>query len=222
MTWVHVLASGQVADPAFYATETAIDAVLGAGDSKIELTVIPDIVEPGVWYDATAQTFGLVPILSDTQRLRNAARNVHGQLLLWAEALTEEGLTWPFNVVNVGHNFLSYAHHGVYLMMHNYRYMVGQPQGRSPWTVDQRVNAANAMAMGAADVTSPHEFYEQMTLGESVLNAPTGPVLWVNVNTGERVSLTLVNTNTIDMELDEDQLPSESILHGNWIDSLEA
>lgn len=66
MPWIHVLSDGQVANPAFYATETLINAALGQGDSKIQKTTIPDIVEPGVWYDSVGDSFGVEPPSTET------------------------------------------------------------------------------------------------------------------------------------------------------------
>lgn len=215
MAFVHVLATGEVAAPAFYATETLANAAVATnGGSVVNLTTVPDIVEPGVWYDATAQTFSLAPpAQNDTERLRITVRNTHQQLFAWKDSVDREAALHPAAAVALAHDFLAWAHYGIYLMVHNHR-----TTGNADWTLDQRVTATQRMAMGAADITNAYEFFTTVEVDSFV--GPSGPVLWVNVDTGDRVNLDQAINNTNNMNLDSTQLPNSSILHGSWINTL--
>ena len=218
MTWIHIKANGQVASPAFYKTETAVDAVLGTGDQKIEVSSVDDIVEPGVWYDSGNQTFSLAPPATDTLNLRSDILATHGQLLNWAHNVSVEGVAHPQTEVSIAHDFLAYAHQGIYLVAHNHR-----TAGNADWTLAQRRTAIQQMAFGAADITSAYQFFSAMSTGASgLISAPTAPVLWVNVDTGQRVNLSQAVATTNQMHLDASQLPDESILSGNWINTITA
>lgn len=218
MAFVHILATGQVAFPAFYATQALANAAVAAdGGSVLDLTSVPDAAEPGAWYNSTTQTFSAVPLAqSETDQLRSAVRACHDQLRAWERQLTAEGVLHPADAVAVAHDFLAWAHHGVYLMAHNHR-----QTGYDDWTVSQRIAAANGMAQGALDVTSPYQFFALVEAdGWDDNHTPISPVLWVNVDSGDRVNLNVATTNTTVMYLDASQLPASSILGGGWIETL--
>ena len=217
MAWIHIKANGQVASPAFYPTEAAVDAALESGDSKLYRAPVDDIIEPGVWYDSTNQTFGLAPPATDDLNLRSDVLATHGQLLVWAQQVTAEGVAHPQAEVSIAHDFLAYAHQGIYLVAHNHR-----TTANAGWTLAQRRTAIQQMAFGASDITNAYEFFAAMDNAGSLIDAPTAPVLWVDVNTGQRVALAQAVATTAQMGLDSSQLPDESILSGGWINSLNA
>ena len=113
-------------------------------------------------------------VSTDLDRLKEAAFNMHGQLLGWTLQLEAARFGQPQEEVNKGHDFLTYAHRGAYIILH-----------RTTISLANRIRFCQQMALGAADTTSPHEFYQKA----HTLSAPTGPNVWVNPNNGARVNL---------------------------------
>lgn len=179
------------------------------------------LYQGGTW-DGTTYTppSGQAPMddtTTDIGRLRAAIRATHQQLFIWQALLAQEGVVHPATAVAIGHSFIAFAHQGMYLMSQNHRL-----PGNGDWSIDQRIAAAEAMTMGAADVTTPFEFFAAMADGGGLIEAPGAPVLWVNVDSGVRVNLAAAVDTTDTMSLDVAQLPAESILHGHWIDEVSA
>ena len=150
----------------------------------------------GLW-DGTTYTLpaSLKPPTADAGRLKAAARVLHQRLAVMAEGLDRVSVFWPAEVVSRGHDMLAYAHRGV-------RGVVLSPA----WTVAQKITFMGQTALGAADVTSPGEFFERIEEGNGGLfPAPAARVdprtLWANPDTGLRVNLDQWATGAVDAGL---------------------
>lgn len=205
-----------------YAAATAgVTAYVGA---------VSDDVDIGWWLTASGAGAGTVaavaPVLGDVvRRRRAAARLLHGALESWASALSAEGVVHAASVVAVGHDYLYHAHEAGYLMAHHDLTPIAQYED---W--------CRQMARGAADVTSPREFFLRMEAG-SGLRAPTGPCAWVRwgntlsegLTTAVRVPLAeaIAASGPVTAQapgrlaLDASDLPAGGLhADGTWIDSL--
>ena len=142
----------------------------------------------GLW-DGTTYTLpaSLRPPTTDAGRLKAAARVLHQRLAVLAEGLDGVDVFWPVADVSLAHDMLAYARRGV-------RGVVLSPA----WTTRQKITFMEEMAHGAADVTSPGEFFERIEEGTDFVSPADraadpviadGRVLWVNPDTGLRVNL---------------------------------
>ena len=109
----------------------------------------------GLW-DGTTYTLppSLRPQTTDAGRLKAAARVLHQRLAVLAEGLDGVDVFWPVADVSLAHDMLAYARRGV-------RGVVLSPA----WTTRQKITFMEEMAHGAADVTSPGEFFERIEEG---------------------------------------------------------
>ena len=216
-----------------YATQAAATARGAAVDTETAYVgTVSDMVDIGWWLTATGAGAGAVaqaaPALSETvRRRRAAARLVHAALQGWTEALRAEGVVHAAATVAVGHDYLYHAHQACYLMAI-----------RDTLPVAQYESWCRAMAMGAADVTSPAAFFRVMEAGQG-LAAPTQPCAWVRwghtsgegYTTAVRVDLAdaIAESGPITVQapgrlaLDAADLPSDGLpADGSWIDRLAA
>ena len=136
----------------------------------------------GLW-DGTTYTLpaSLKPQTTDAGRLKAAARVLHQRLAVLAEGLDRVSVFWPAADVSLGHDMLAYAHRGVRGVVLS-----------GAWTMAQKLTFMEMMARGALDVTNPGEFFERIEEGTMFPDpaARADPrVLWVNPDTGLRVTL---------------------------------
>ena len=230
-SWVPV-GSRQRVVAAIFDSQAKADAD-GAGAGRTAFPgAVDDSVDLGWWITTTGAGAGAVsasaPALNDTvRRRRGAARLVHGALHAWGQALTLEGVVHAAAVVAVGHDFLYHAHGAVYILAHRDILPIAQFEA---W--------CRAMAMGAADVTSPQQFFTRMEAGQGIA-APAGPCAWVRWgHTQSEGFTTPIRTNLADaiaasgaitvqapgnLALSSADLPSEGLAaNGSWIDALAA
>lgn len=199
----------------------------GATDGETAYVgAVGDEVKPG-WFliTSTSEAGNIsegVPagvISANTARKRAAARRVHQALIGWTAALTAEGIAHPASVVAIGHDFLFRAHQATYLVFRNGARTAARLEG---W--------ATQMAMGAADVTSPAEFFRRMETG---LAAPNGPCAWVDFGglngVARRVNLAQAQARSraataqggLGLDAAGTGLPADGLsADGSWIDSL--
>ena len=136
--------------------------------------------------------------------LRDAFRTLHQQLHNWADGLDRLARGQAAATVAIGHDFLFRAHQAAYLIGRN----------STTYTIAQRVAWANAMATGAADVTSPAEFYQHVL--DDGITGPTGPTAWVNPADATKLNLSASQTIS-------GTVPTTAELaSGNWIEALSA
>lgn len=178
------------------------------------------IYQGGTWdgttYTAPAGQATPFDLTTETGRLRQAALNCHEALISGALASAHEGIMHPHSRVVTVHDYWYQMHHGMYLAMNNHR-----AGGSADWTAAQRIAGANAAALGPLDGSTPHDLYAAVEAA-SLSEGPTTPILWLNFNTGARVNVADITSNTTAMALDASQLPSDSILSGAWIPELTA
>lgn len=202
-----------------YQTEAAARTATKAGQTPVAVPAADMLtVNVGLFYNTSTSRVQTPSIRSGIADLRDAGHQARRQLRNWREQLTEEGVVQPSAWVALGHDYLAQAEYGLFLALNNHR-----TSGNANWTVAQRIALCQQMSRGASDVTSPYTFFQALeTSPGSLIPTPTGPVLWVNVNTGERVALNGAINNTTAMNLDVAQLPSASIADGSWIDGIMA
>lgn len=168
-------------------------------------------VEPGAGETDGTVTMGLT--LADE---KEAARTALGALDAWSKQLSAEGVAHPAAEVAVGHDFLTYAHWGLYLVLN-----------QSAYTAAQKAAFANNLAVGAADCTSPRQFFEKVhSLSAAQKPGADTPVVWVNPSDATRWNLADVVANSAtefggsdwtDVTLDVSDIDIRS---GAWIDNL--
>ena len=182
---------------------------------------IPDLTRSdGDWrFDVvTARVRPVLVSFTPIQLLQQDIAAGHNQLLAWSQALILEGVGHPAHQIALGHNYIAGGHLANYLVAHNYR-----TPGRDPWTIMQRRVYFQQMAFGSSDVTDPYSFFVALHADEDhLIDEPNGPVLWVNPDTGGRVTLADAISATDMAELDATQLPSQSIIGALWISGVNA
>ena len=119
---------------------------------------------------------------------KNAYRALHTQLHAWADGLDALARGQPVRLVNAGHQWLYFAHYSAYLIG------TGQVAGSdfSNLSGAQEIAWANRTAQGAADVTSPFEFYQRegaIASAHALYNGPTGPAVWVRPDNATALNL---------------------------------
>ena len=141
--------------------------------------------------------------VTETDGLRRAFRVVHEQLLVWSGGLDSLSRFYPQSIVNAGHDWLYWAGHiAAYIVAHN-----------STYTWANKMDWAESVITGAADVSTPAEFYANT----AAHTAPTSPRTWINPANGQKVNLANV------IPLSANQAPTIAQLdNGGWIDSLTA
>ena len=182
-----------------------------------------DIIILGKWdgvnYTAPSGDGILQPLdlTTDVGMLKEAAYLAHDQLIAWREALEAVSLYYPAEDVAVGHDYLTFGHRGVRGVMLS-----------TFWSVAERVKFAEEMATGAADVTTPAEFFELIEQaredsddGEGIL-APTQRCVWVNPTGAERFNLAQVIGSTEGVEANMVAEVDDYTIYANgaWIDGI--
>ena len=157
------------------------------------------------------------------EAIKVAFRALHTQLHVWADGLDSLARGQEVRLVQAGHNWLYYAHYGAYLVGSN----LLRGGAFNNLSDAQRIAWANRMAQGAADVTSPFEFYQRegaiTDTSHVYYNGPTAPASWVNPSTG--VALNLADSlgglssprfwpmQTVD-------IMNVNLANGGWIESI--
>ena len=145
---------------------------------------------------------------STVEDLKVAAHQAVDQLLGWATGLDGFSPFEPANIVAKGHDWLAWAHFGLNMVCRS-----------TSWTLAKRINFCKGLAMGAADVTSPAQFFAKA--GD--LDAPTEPVVWSDPRTdnGDRVNLSGAVTLTDALKNDLASQPTvDEIASRSWIAGL--
>ena len=152
---------------------------------------------------------------TDIGQRKAAARTLHKRLLNWTEGLIEEGAFHPASEVEIGHDFILYAHHAAYVVFNS-----------STWTAAQQIAWADKMSTGALDVTNPHNFYQRVHTLEVPADIPTAACAWVNPNDGAAVNLNVawsMSDSTADngwFNGEDVDLTAVQLSNGGWIDLL--
>ena len=148
------------------------------------------------------------PPLSSLEQLKVDARACHQQLLAWSAALAVEAITHSSTDVAIGHDILFRGHEGVWLTCH-----------RVDLFHAQKSVFCQQTAIGALDVTNPAEFF---ALVHTITNEPiTGPVCWVNPETGIRFLFANIPPSTGEYFLGLTPPTSAELSGGAWIETLE-
>ena len=129
---------------------------------------------PDKWIVSASGLLEPAPPPSELELTKIAAFACHGQLLIWSELLALAGITQSSAHVAIGHDILFHGHEGVYLTCN-----------RTDLSYAQKILYCQRTAIGAADVTTPAEFFTLVHTIENSLIA--GPVCWVNPETGARL-----------------------------------
>ena len=206
MTWIHVLSTGEVASPAFYATEAEVDAVLGTGDAKVEKDPLPDDVEPGLWYDSVDDSFSVAPPDSDVRTLREWAATALNQLFLWSAGVSSQGVFHSIADVDKGHDYLYRQFQALYIILN-----------RTEYTTQQKTTYCQMVMRGAADVRNVKEFYDKV---HAIDAAPDHPNTWTDPRDGSTVNLNESDelSGPDGLNLLESEIPATvDLAAGTWI-----
>ena len=182
--------------------------------------------EPG-WYrtpNGVQAAHPLTQAETDLLAKKNALRNHHNQLHVWADGLQGLSRGQPPRLVAAGAAWLYYAHFASYL--------VGTDQLVTPFNnlSDAQIIAwANRSGMGAADVTSPFEFYQRegaiTDSNDPFYDGPTGPATWVRPDNATALNLadSLHASSTTPFAAGAGvDITVVDLTTGSWIDSLTA
>ena len=201
-------------------TQAEANVLAAANDDLSADTVdraLPILFAPGGWFFTTSSEIVSQLPLSDIDRLKEAARACHRQLITWSHLLTEAAITHSASDAQIGHDILFHGHEGVYVVCNNLR-----PAGDTfpTLTIAQRITFCQQTAYGASDVTNPEEFFQEVEhVRDSVFDSP---VVWVDPNLGTRIGFTNIHGSTGNI-LNSPQAPSSVLLGGgSWIESLAA
>ena len=160
----------------------------------------------------------------DLESLKNALRSLHEQLHGWADGLDALSRGQPARLVQAGHNWLYFAHYAAYLVGTN------QIAGTTFNNLSraQRIAWAGRMAQGAADVTSPFEFYQRegaLLTSHPLYDGPASPATWVRPDNATALNLSaslyaasspaFAATAAVDIS-------NVNLSDGGWIDALTA
>ena len=147
--------------------------------------------------------------VTEIDGLKQAARDLHAQLNAWADGLDRYSRGVPHDHIVKGHDFLYAAHRAAWAVM-------GNRTGNAAWdshSIAHRITWAEEMAKGAADITTPLEFYAK---AGDIRNrdVPTVPGSWVSESS--------VRVNLADHVLFADaNAPADlDIVGAGWIDEL--
>ena len=183
--------------------------------------------EPG-WYrtpDGVQIARPMTQAARDLEALKSAFRGLHNQLHNWADGLDALGRGQPFRLVNAGHNWLYYAHYASYLIANN---QIAGPDFNN-LSAAQRIAWANRTAQGAADVTSPFQFYQREgaipEANTALYNGPQEPTVWVRPNDATALNLAnaLYSTTTpVFAPIAAADISNVDLTTGSWIEALTA
>ena len=182
--------------------------------------------EPG-WYQTPNGVQIAQPLTVAGQALANkkdVLRGHHNQLHSWADGLQGLSRGQPPRLVAAGQAWLYYAHFASYL--------IGTNQLVAPFNnlSDAQIIAwANRSGMGAADVTSPFQFYQRegaiTDSSHAFYDGPTGPATWVRPDNATALnladSLYSGSTDTFAAIAAVD-IMTVDLSNGSWIDALTA
>ena len=147
--------------------------------------------EPG-WYRAPTGVQIARPRTQaaiDLEAIKVAFRGLHTQLHGWADGLDALARGQPPRLVTAGHAWLYFAHFSAYLVGTNQ--IAGSDFANLSGA--QRIAWAGRMAQGAADVTSPFQFYQRegaiTDTSHVFYNGPTGPATWVRPDNATALNL---------------------------------
>ena len=160
----------------------------------------------------------------DLEAIKNAFRAMHGQLHAWADGLDSLARGQPARLVQAGHNWLYFAHYAAYLVGTN------QIAGADFASLSgaQRIAWANRVAQGAADVTSPFQFYQRegaIAEGHDLYDGPTGPATWVRPDNATALNLASslhAGSTPAFAAVAAVDILNVDLSNGGWIDSLTA
>ena len=137
--------------------------------------------------------------ITESVGLQRAFTNAHDQFLAWGRGLDALAVYEPATVVAAGHDWLRWAHICAYLIANSNTYSFAQ-----------KIAWAETVIEGAADVSTPTEFYAN----SAAHTAPTTAKTWVNPANGNKVNL--ANSVTI-----SGSVPTlAQLANGEWIKSL--
>ena len=182
--------------------------------------------EPG-WYRTPNGVQLARPVTQaalDLETLKTAFRNLHIQLHGWADGLDAMARGQPLRLVQAGHNWLYYAHYAAYLVGTNQ--IAGSDFNNL--SAAQRIAWANRMAQGAADVTSPFEFYQRegaLASNHALYDGPDGPATWVRPDNATALNLagSLYSGSTPPFAAAAAvDILNVDLSNGGWIDSMTA
>ena len=161
----------------------------------------------------------------DLDALKNTFRALHTQLHAWADGLDALSRGQPARLVSAGHNWLYYAHYSAYLVGTN------QIAGTifNNLSRAQRIAWANRTAQGAANVTTPFEFYQR----EGAISpdthplylGPTEPTVWVRPDNATALNLASSlhsGTSPAFRPIAAVDISTVNLADGGWIDALTA
>ena len=181
--------------------------------------------EPG-WYrtpDGVQIARPMTQAARDLETLKNSFRTLHNQLHVWADGLDALARGQPERLVRAGHNWLYYAHYAAYLIGTN------QVSGTNfnNLSAAQRIAWANRTAQGAADITSPFEFYQREgaipEANTALYNGPQEPTVWVRPDNASALNLAsslYSTTSPAFAAVGSVDILTINLADGAWIDSL--
>ena len=145
---------------------------------------------------------------SALDQLKLAASELVFALNRWQEGVNQVQNIYPSSSISKAHDWLSWAYYGAYRVCTS-----------SSWTLMQRTTFCQQMSYGAADITNVFQFMNSQNANS--LTTPTSAVVWVNVNSGNRVNLdqAIITTNTLASSWNTGTVTAE-ILYSNWWDSI--
>ena len=196
---------------------SSIDHAAGGYDSSCE---------PG-WYRSPTGVQIARPMTQaaiDLEAIKVAFRGLHTQLHGWADGLDALSRGQPLRLVQAGHNWLYYAHYAAYLVGTNQ--IAGSDFANLSGA--QRIAWAGRMAQGAADVTSPFQFYQRegaLASNHALYDGPTGPATWVRPDnaTALNLSASLYSGTTPPFAaVGSVDILNVDLSNGGWIESITA
>ena len=126
------------------------DSTLTANQGAVD---IPDNVSAGWLWDTTDSVWrepGFAD-LSELNQRKSAARTLHAALLGWEEGVREVEHEKPIIDVHRALDFLCFGHWANYVVFTN---------ANGTWSAAQQIAWAFAMTLGAADITTVQEFFQ--------------------------------------------------------------
>ena len=159
------------------------------------------------------------------ESIKSAFRGLHTQLHAWADGLDALSRGQPARLVSAGHNWLYYAHFAAYLVGTN------QISGTifNNLSRAQRIAWANRTAQGAADVTSPFQFYQREGAispdTHPLYNGPTEPAVWVRPDNATALNLASAlhsGTSPAFSPIAAVDIMTINLSDGGWIEALTA
>ena len=209
-----------------YYVNTTTDLIVGSPTSPTlddpptgaELRVIPDslgALQGGTWDGTTYTAPTGQPVVYDTStelgELQQAAHDVHDALLAWHAQVDSYASYFDSGHIDKAHDWLAWAHFGVYRVVKS-----------THWTIAQRLVFCQQMPLGAFDITTVVGFLT--TSGATDEDAPTSAVIWVDPDTGLRVTVAvaIATSTTAGMNWEAGALTATDLANGAWIKDLAA